>query len=60
MGSDSWAPQTQLGTMEEPVPGSLGHTEARDTRFSISDTSDTTVCLERVENKVGTLRWTLA
>ena len=34
-GSDSWATPMLLGTAEEPVLGSLGHMEARDTSFSI-------------------------
>jgi hypothetical protein len=37
----SWTPTLRhhrpLGTAEEPVLGSLGHTEARDIRFSLSD-----------------------
>ena len=59
LGSDSQAPQTQLGTVEEPVLGSLGHTEARDIKFLVVDTTDTTGCHRRAENRVGTLGWTL-
>jgi hypothetical protein len=32
-----------LGNMEEPVLGSLGRTEARDNRFSLSDIPDTAI-----------------
>ena len=59
LGSDSQAPQTQLGTVEEPVLGSLGHTVARDIKFLVVDTTDTTGCHRRAENRVGTLGWTL-
>jgi hypothetical protein len=59
LGSDSRAPQT-LDTMEEPVLGSLGRTEARDNRYLLSDILYTAVCLRRAENKVATLEWTLA
>jgi hypothetical protein len=34
-------------------PRSLGHMEARDNRFSVSDIPDTAVCCRRAENKVG-------
>jgi hypothetical protein len=37
-GSESWTPQKPLGTMEDPVLGSLGCLEARYDRFSLSDT----------------------
>lgn len=59
-GSDSPALQMLLGTTEEPVLGSLGHMEARDNRFSLSVIPDTTVCQGRTENRVRTLRQTLA
>ena len=59
-GSNSQAPQTLLGSMEEPVLGSLGCTEVRDVRFSFSYIPDAIACLRRSENRVGTLRWTLA
>jgi hypothetical protein len=49
-----------LGTDKEPVLRSLGRMEARDDRFSVSDIPDRTVCREKAENKVGTLRKTLA
>lgn len=49
-GSDSWAPQLLLGTAEELVLGSLGHTEVRDIRFSVLDTADTAGCRRRAEN----------
>ena len=44
LGSDSPAPQTLLGTAEEPVLGSLGCTEPRVIRISVLDTADTTGC----------------
>jgi hypothetical protein len=40
-GSDFWAPKTALGTAEEPILGSPGQTEARDSRFSVSEIPDT-------------------
>ena len=42
-----------LGTTEEQALGSLGLTEARDNRFSVSDIPDTAECHGRAENKVG-------
>lgn len=47
--SDSWAPQTLLGSTEETVLGSLGLKEDRDIRFSVLGTID-------AENRVETLR----
>ena len=58
-GSISPAPQTLLGTVEEPVLGSLGHMEARDIRFSVLDIPDAAVCHGRAEIKEGTLWRTL-
>lgn len=55
---DSQAPQMLLGTMEKPVLGSLGHTEARE--ISVLDTSDATGCHGRAEDRVWTLGLTLA
>ena len=49
-----------LGTAEESVLGSLGSTKARNDGFKLSDIPDTAVYHRRAENKVGTLRWTLA
>jgi hypothetical protein len=49
-----------LGTTEELVLGSLRHTETRNIRFSLSDIPGASLCHRRAENKVGTLRWTLA
>ena len=49
-----------LGTTEEQVLGSLGHTEVRDNKFSFLDIPDAIVCGGRAENKLGTLGWTLA
>lgn len=43
LGSDSWV-------------GSLGHVEARDDRFTVSDIPDTDGCRRRAENEVGTPR----
>ena len=59
-GVDSWAPQTLLGTLEEPFLGSLGRMEGRDDRSSFSDIPDATVCLGIAENRVGILRQILA
>jgi hypothetical protein len=39
--SDSQAPQTMLGTVEELALGSLSRMEARDSRFSLADIPDT-------------------
>jgi hypothetical protein len=50
-GSISPAPQTLLGTVEEPVLGSLGHLEARDVRFSLLDIPDAAVCPEELRTK---------
>ena len=52
-GSDSQVPQTLLGTMEEPVLGSLGCTEAREDRFSLSNIPEAAVCCRRAENRWG-------
>ena len=41
------------GAWRGSSPRSLGLTEARDDRFSVSDIPDFAVCLERAENKVG-------
>ena len=48
-----------LGVVEEPDLGSLGYTKTRDNSFSLADIPDA-VCHRRAENKVGTLRRTLA
>ena len=40
-----------LGTVEEPVLGSLGHMEARDDRFLLLDIPDAAVRCVRVENR---------
>jgi hypothetical protein len=53
--SDSWALQTA-----GQVLGSLGCTEARDGRFSLSHIPYATVCHRNAENKVETLGQTLA
>ena len=58
-GLDSQVTQTPLGATEEQVLGSLGHTEARDIRFSVLDTSDVAGCRGRAENRLGTQGWTL-
>jgi hypothetical protein len=42
-----------LGSMGESAPGSLGLTEARENRFSVSDIPDGAGCRGRAENKVG-------
>ena len=63
LDSDSLAPQTLLGTVEDPVLGSLGCTEAWDIRFSVLDTADAAGYGRRAENRMGTggtLGWTLA
>ena len=57
LGSYSWAPWAPLGSMEEPVLGSLGCSEARDVRFSLSNA---TVCHGRAENRVGAFGQSLA
>lgn len=49
-GSDSWAPQTPLGTTKEPVLGFLACTEARDIRFSLLYILDAAVYHGKVEN----------
>ena len=43
-GSNCQAPQMLLVIVNELVLGSLHHTEARDIRFSVLDTSDTAGC----------------
>ena len=58
--SNSRVPQTLPGTTKELTLGSLGCTQARDDRFSLLDTTDSAVLLRKAENKVGTLRQTLA
>jgi hypothetical protein len=58
-GSDSQHHRS-LGILEEPVLGSLGRTEARHNKFSLSDIPDTSVGCRRAENRIGTLGRTLA
>lgn len=53
LGSDSWALQMLLDAVEKQVLGFLGHTEARDVRFSVLDTSYTAECHRRAKNRWG-------
>lgn len=50
LGSNS---QALLGSVEEAVLGSLGHTEAKDAMFSLLATTDATGYHGRAENEWG-------
>jgi hypothetical protein len=54
LSSNSQAPHTLLGTAEEEsFLGFLGHMEARDIRFSLSNIPEINGCLRRAEYRWG-------